>query len=125
MSKKTQTGRSPSAGTKKDQKTKSSSTFKAEDFIKVLTDYAKETTGEPQQTNNYQQEYIETYYNSESEGKSTTTSTKGTTSTSSARDAYIQATNEETYGVNPETFGQAYHSPEAQGSWIKVMNSGN
>ena len=103
-------------GTKKDQKTKSSST-KAEDFIKVLTDYAKETTGEPQQTNNYQQEYIETYYNSESEGKEHNDFDERYDQYISARDAYIQATNEETYGVNPETFGQAYHSPEAQGSW--------
>lgn len=72
--------------------------FKAEDFIKVLTDYAKETTGEPQQTNNHQQEYIETYYNSESEGKDFDTQ----------YDNYIQGKVKEIYGVNPE---------EAQGSW--------
>ena len=91
--------------------------FKAEDFIKVLTDYAKEPTKEPQQTNNYQQEYIETYYNSESEGKEHNDFDERYDQYISARDSYIQATNEETYGVNPETFGQAYHSPEAQGSW--------
>ena len=77
--------------------------FKAEDFIKVLTDYAKETTGEPQQTNNYQQEYIETYYNSESEGKEHNNFDE-------RYDQYIEETAK-------ETFGQAYHSPEAQGSW--------
>lgn len=77
--------------------------FKAEDFIKVLTDYAKETTGEPQQTNNYQQEYIETYYNSESEGKEHNDFDE-------RYDQYIEDTAK-------ETFGQAYHSPEAQGSW--------
>ena len=117
MSKKTQTGRSPSAWDEEGPENEIFKHFKAEDFIKVLTDYAKETTGEPQQTNNYQQEYIETYYNSESEGKEHNDFDERYDQYISARDAYIQATNEETYGVNPETFGQAYHSPEAQGSW--------
>jgi flagellar motor switch protein FliG len=77
--------------------------FKAEDFIKILTDYAKETTGEPQQTNNYQREYIETYYNSESEGKE--------------HNDFDQKYNQYIEDTAKETFGQAYHSPEAQGSW--------
>ena len=43
--------------------------FKTEDFIKVLTDYAKESERQSVQSDNYQQEHIKTYYNSESEGK--------------------------------------------------------
>ena len=69
--------------------------FKAEDFIKVLTDYTKEVTGESQQTNNYQQEYIEKYYNSESEGKD---HDQRYEEFLSARDNYLQTLNEETYG---------------------------
>ena len=78
---------------------------------------AKESGGEDQESNiseATQEDWEDFWYNSESEGKDYD---QRYDEWISARDAYIQATNEETYGVNPETFGQAYHSPEQQGSW--------
>ena len=78
---------------------------------------AEESGGEDQESNiseATQEDWEDFWYNSESEGKDYD---QRYDEWISARDSYIQATNEETYGVNPETFGQAYHSPEAQGSW--------
>ena len=78
---------------------------------------AKESGGEDQESNiseATEEDWEDFWYNSESEGKDYD---QRYDEWISARDAYIQATNEETYGVNPETFGQAYHSPEQQGSW--------
>ena len=78
---------------------------------------AEESGGEDQESNiseATEEDWEDFWYNSESEGKDYD---QRYDEWISARDAYIQATNEETYGVNPETFGQAYHSPEAQGSW--------
>ena len=78
---------------------------------------AEESGGEDQESNiseATQEDWEDFWYNSESEGKDYD---QRYDEWISARDAYIQATNEETYGVNPETFGQAYHSPEQQGSW--------
>ena len=78
---------------------------------------AEESGGKDQDSNISEatkEDWEDFWYNSESEGKDYD---QRYDEWISARDAYIQATNEETYGVNPETFGQAYHSPEAQGSW--------
>ena len=78
---------------------------------------AEESGGEDQESNiseATEEDWEDFWYNSESEGKDYD---QRYDEWISARDAYIQATNEETYGVNPETFGQAYHSPEQQGSW--------
>ena len=78
---------------------------------------AEESGGEDQESNiseATQEDWEDFWYNSESEGKDYD---QRYDEWISARDSYIQATNEETYGVNPETFGQAYHSPEQQGSW--------
>ena len=78
---------------------------------------AEESRGKNKESNiseATQKDWEDFWYNSESEGKDYD---QRYDEWISARDSYIQATNEETYGVNPETFGQAYHSPEAQGSW--------
>ena len=79
---------------------------------------AEESGGEDEEsiviTEGTEKDWEDFWYNSESEGKDYD---QRYDEWISARDSYIQATNEETYGVNPETFGQAYHSPEQQGSW--------
>ena len=64
---------------------------------------AKESGGEDQESNiseATQEDWEDFWYNSESEGKDY----------DERYDQYIQETAK-------ETFGQAYHSPEAQGSW--------
>ena len=64
---------------------------------------AEESGGEDQESNiseATQEDYEDFWYNSESEGKDY----------DERYDQYIQATAK-------ETFGQAYHSPEQQGSW--------
>ena len=92
-----------------------------EDFIQMLTDQADkilsqreyyegkekvnptETGGESQNSNiseATQEDWEDFWYNSESEGKDY----------DERYDQYIQETAK-------ETFGQAYHSPEQQGSW--------
>jgi len=68
--------------------------FKAEDFIKIFKQYAKEAERQSQQTDNHQQEYIKTYYNSESEGKDFDTQ----------YDNYIQGKVKEIYGVEGDEF---------------------
>ena len=65
--------------------------FEAKDFIKILTDHTEKVREQSLQTDKYQQEYIETYYNSESEGKEHNDYDE-------KYDEYIQATNQETYG---------------------------
>ena len=72
--------------------------FKAEDFIKILTDHTEKVREQSLQTDKYQQEYIETYYNSESEGKEHNDYDQAYEEYIAARDDYIQATNEDTYG---------------------------
>ena len=64
---------------------------------------AEESRGQDQESNNSeatQEDWEDFWYNSESEGKDY----------DERYDQYIQETAK-------ETFGQAYHSPEAQGSW--------
>ena len=93
--------------------------WKEEDFIKLITEQAErilaqqkycdgkekvnptETRGESQNSNISEatKEDWEDFWNSESEGRE-----------------YSQAT-QELLNTCEETFGQVYHSPEAQGSW--------
>ena len=74
--------------------------FTAEDFINLIRNYAEEAHRVAQDPDDIIREEVQEYLNSESEGKDY----------DERYDQYIQETAK-------ETFGQAYHSPEAQGSW--------
>ena len=77
--------------------------FTAEDFINLIRNYAEEAKRVAQDPDDIIREEVQEYLNSESEGKEYKDYDE-------KYEEYIQATNE-------ETFGQAYHSPEGQGSW--------
>jgi len=74
--------------------------FTAEDFINLIRNYAEQAKRVAQDPDDIIREEVQEYLNSESEGKDY----------DERYDQYIQETAK-------ETFGQAYHSPEAQGSW--------
>ena len=77
--------------------------FTAEDFINLIRNYAEEAKRVAQDPDDIIREEVQEYLNSESEGKEFQDYDE-------KYDQYIQATAK-------ETFGQAYHSPEGQGSW--------
>ena len=77
--------------------------FTAEDFINLIRNYAEEAKRVAEESDDNQREEVTYYLNSESEGKEYKDYDE-------KYDQYIQETAR-------ETFGQAYHSPEAQGSW--------
>ena len=77
--------------------------FTAEDFINLIRNYAEEAKRVAQDPDDIIREEVKEYLNSESEGKEYQDYDE-------KYDQYIQATAK-------ETFGQAYHSPEGQGSW--------
>ena len=77
--------------------------FTAEDFINLIRNYAEEAKRVAQDPDDIIREEVQEYLNSESEGKEYQDYDE-------KYDQYIQATAK-------ETFGQAYHSPEGQGSW--------
>lgn len=59
--------------------------FTEKDFIDLLEYYSKKELNKIKNSSSTQEEHGEAYYNSESEGKEI--------------DAYLKATNEETYGI--------------------------
>ena len=77
--------------------------FTAEDFINLIRNYAEEAHRVAQDPDDIIREEVQEYLNSESEGKEYKDYDE-------KYDQYITETAK-------ETFGQAYHSPEAQGSW--------
>ena len=77
--------------------------FTAEDFINLIRNYAEEAHRVAQDPDDIIREEVQEYLSSESEGKEYKDYDE-------KYDQYIQATAK-------ETFGQAYHSPEGQGSW--------
>ena len=77
--------------------------FTAEDFINLIRNYAEEAKRVAQNPDDIIREEVQEYLSSESEGKEYKDYDE-------KYDQYITETAK-------ETFGQAYHSPEAQGSW--------
>ena len=77
--------------------------FTAEDFINLIRNYAEEAKRVAQDPDDIIREEVQEYLNSESEGKEYQDYDE-------KYDHYITETAK-------ETFGQAYHSPEGQGSW--------